>query len=361
MRSDGAEGGALDAGASPATRDATLLRSTFVRLGLVALGIGGALAAIALALLVRGDDAATYVDPVDGKPTRYFRGDGELGYAALPDRTVRARRVDGDRVIYDAVYRTGPDGLRVVPGAANGTDYLFFGCSLTVGEGVDDDETLPAAFVAALGGRVGARNFGFHGYGPHQMVRLLEIGRVTELVQGPVRRAFYQSLSGHAARASGRAPWDTGGPSYVLDDASPSGIRHLGPFHSFWVAQLLRATNHVPPLRKLRERTLFANPGDAAERELHARLAVRAAELVRQQLDAPLTVVHWDDGSPEDETFVGRIEGAGVEVVRVSGIIPRARWTELSIPGDGHPTPEAYALLGGALAERFGRAPESDS
>lgn len=340
---------------------AAVVRQALVRLALAGLGVGAAAAVVAALLLLRGDDAARYLDPRDGRAVPYFRRDAELGYAALPDRTVRALRVDGDRVIYDAVYRTGADGWRVVPGAAQGDEFLFFGCSLTVGEGVEDWETLPAVFVAELGGRVGARNFGFHGYGPHQMVRLLETGRVAVPAGRRVVRAFYQSLPGHAARASGRSPWDTGGPRYVLDDASPSGVRHTGPFHELWVGYILRAANHVPPLRKLRERILFANPGSSEERELHARLTLRAAELVREQLGAPLTVVHWDDGSPEDERFVGRLVDAGIDVVRVSRIIPRERWTELSIPDDGHPTPEAYALVARALAERFGRDAGSGS
>jgi len=346
-----------DAGttASSSGRGATLLRRILVRVGLVVLGIGGAAATIALVVVLRGDDGVVYVDPVDGRRVPYFRRDRELGYAALPDRMVRARRIDGGKVIYDAIYRTGPDGLRVVPGGGNFGEFVFFGCSFTVGDGVEDEETLPAAFVAALGGRVGARNFGFHGYGPHQMVRLLETRRVASLPRRPVLGAFYQSLPNHAGRAGGRSPWDTGGPRYVLDDRAPSRISYAGPFHTFWLAEALRATNKVPPIRKLRERIFFANPSDATEYELHARLTLRAATLVREQLGASLSVVHWDDGSAQDERFVARLQDAGLDLVRVSSIIPRIRWPELSIPNDGHPTPEAYALIAGTLAARLER------
>jgi hypothetical protein len=116
--------------------------------------------------------------------------------------------------------------------------------------------------------------------------------------------------------------------------------------------------NRVPPLRALRERMLLEPPLTEAERELHAGLLIRAAMLARERLGAPFTVLHWDDDTPEDDRFLVRVQSAGVDVIRVSDVIPRARWGELSIPGDGHPTGEAYALLAAELARRYGPGPE---
>jgi hypothetical protein len=102
---------------------------------------------------------------------------------------VRARRRSDGRVVYDVLYTIGADGLRPTPGNPRAPAFLFFGDSCTFGEGVEDDETMPVAFARALDVPANVRNFGFHGYGPHQMVRELEVGRVDALVPGGVQEA----------------------------------------------------------------------------------------------------------------------------------------------------------------------------
>lgn len=327
------------------------------RLALIAFGVIVALAIVVGFVLLKADDWAVFTDPArDGVRVAYYRDDADLGYGPLPGRTVRARKTVAGRVIYDVLYTIDDDGGRATPGDPQGRSFLFFGDSCTFGEGVGDNETMPAAFASELGGRANVRNLGFHGYGPHQTVRELELERIEKLVPGGVAHAFYMSLPSHGSRAAGRSPWDVSGPRYVLDDADGSGsaVRYKGSFHAYPVALLLRGINRVPPLRKLRERWLMTEPGDD-ERELHARLLARAAALVRTRFDAPFTVLHWDDGSPADERFLARLDQLGIDVVRVSTIIPHDQRSALAIPGDGHPNQTAYALLAHALALRTAR------
>jgi len=317
---------------------------------LLGLAAGLAVATLAVALLHRSD-APAYADPRDGTRVRHTRADPDLGYAAIPGRSVRARRTSGGRTLYDVVYTIGDDGWRVTPGSRSGPRIVFFGCSNTFGVGLDDGDTLPAQLARALDAPADVRNRSLHGWGPHQMVRLLETGRVRD--DAPVVRAFYQSMPQHAARAAGRAPWDPAGPRYVADPGEAL-VRYVGPFHGPLFTLASRAVGRIGPLRRLRERWLYEQPPDDAEREKHARLVLRAAALVREQLGAPLTVLHWDDATDADERFLARLQEGGVDVVRVSSILPSERWEELSIPGDGHPSPTATALLAGALARRYG-------
>jgi hypothetical protein len=76
-------------------------------------------------------------------------------------------------LIYDVTYTIDADGLRIAAGLdENPHDnrcMLFFGCSFTFGEGVDDHEAMP--YVAGTLANLRAYNFGFPGYGPHQMPR----------------------------------------------------------------------------------------------------------------------------------------------------------------------------------------------
>ena len=323
---------------------------------LIVLGAGIALAVASLAWYVLADEPrAIYLDPAHAdQRVAYLQPDADLGYAPPPGRTVRALRRRNGRVVYDVLYTIGNDGLRATPGNPHAPAFLFFGDSCAFGEGVEDDETTPVAFARALAVPGNVRNFGFHGYGPHQTVRELEVGRVDALVPNGVRHAFYSDLPAHGARAAGRAPWDVTGPRYVVDDAAAGGVRFTGPFHAAPVSWLLSAVNHIPPLRTLRE-ILYHRPPNAAERELHARLLARAGALVRERFRAPLTVVHWDDGSPDDELFLARLAELGVDFRRVSEVIPLDRRAALAIPDDGHPTPSAHLRLGLWLAHEYGR------
>ena len=68
------------------------------------------------------------------------------------------------------------------------------------GEGVNDDETLPAYFSADLGYQANVVNLGFHDYGPHQMLRSLELDFPRPLDHGLVRRILYEGVLGVPAR-----------------------------------------------------------------------------------------------------------------------------------------------------------------
>ena len=79
----------------------------------------------------------------------------------------------GGETLYAVVYSVDKRGLRVEPPLAPGHGdrcVLFFGCSYTFGEGVNDAETLPYRTGVLAEGRLRMINFGLHGYGPHQML-----------------------------------------------------------------------------------------------------------------------------------------------------------------------------------------------
>ncbi len=143
----------------------------------------------------------------------------------------------GNQLIYDVVYTISDQGVRVTKGDPNGDTWLFMGCSLMFGEGVNDDETLPAYFSAALGYRANVVNLGFHGYGPHQMLRSLETDRFRLLLHGSVKQVIYEGIWDHPWRAAGHDNWDFYGPSYAL---SGNGVTYAGPFHGRFFAFTLK-------------------------------------------------------------------------------------------------------------------------
>jgi len=90
-------------------------------------------------------------------------------------RSVSVSRVT-KKVLYDVIYTIDDFGRRVTPiqnKDGRGKFILFLGCSYTYGEGVQDDQTLPA-YVGALTDKYMPYNYGFHGRGPHDVLALLD-------------------------------------------------------------------------------------------------------------------------------------------------------------------------------------------
>ncbi len=105
---------------------------------------------------------------------------------------------------------------------------LFFGCSFTFGEGLQDDQTLPYQVGLRSGGHYRTLNFGFHGYGPHQMLAEIEQGIVRRVVDCQPAYAIYQAIPHHVARVAGKVTFMRHAPRYQM---GPDGtVRLAGHF-----------------------------------------------------------------------------------------------------------------------------------
>lgn len=163
----------------------------------------------------------------------YFTPSPITGYKGKPNTTATAHKsTQSGKSLYNVSYTTDELGWRITPSSKldSSSCVLFFGDSFTIGEGVQDNETLPFYFGRALGKQTKARiyNFGFHGYGPHQALALVQSGEIARIVKDCQSvLAIYESLPGHIARAGGFSPWEQGtnAPRFYLD---PSGSLKWG-------------------------------------------------------------------------------------------------------------------------------------
>lgn len=118
-------------------------------------------------------------DGISDYPAKYFDA-SDLGSQPRPG-IFRARKISSSgSVIFDIRYTIGDDRFRVTPQKSDksGSRINFFGCSLMIGEGLEDTETLPYFFSRKIPG-VGVKNFGSHGFGVHQALAVLESDRNT--------------------------------------------------------------------------------------------------------------------------------------------------------------------------------------
>jgi hypothetical protein len=280
----------------------------------------------------------------------YFVQGGELGYAPAPGIRVTSRKTKGKHLVYDVAYTISDHGARVTKGDPNGDTWFFMGDSNMFGEGVNDDETLPSFFSADLGYHANVVNLGFHGYGPHQMLRSLETDRLRPFIHGAVRQVTYEGIWSHPWRAAGHDDWDAYGPSYAL---SRTGVTYAGPFHGRFVGFTLKVLEKSDFFRFVLDHTLYRLEVSDDDIERYARILERSAQLARSKYGAGFTVVYWDEDNEPSRRVLARLRKTDLSLVLVSDVIPRGEWAGLELPGDPHPRPEVHQRLAAALAARF--------
>lgn len=181
---------------------------------------------VVLTINTKSSDPIHYSSP-------YYIHKPELGYG-VPDstfniRATKQRKTSGD-TIYDVTYSLS-SGRRVTPNSNNfSTKYkLFLGGSFTFGEGLNDSETLPFYFNKSASDSFNIRNYGFHGYGTHQVHTIVknQILKDTSFINSEGVDVYYWFINAHIFRANGYSAWDEDGPYYTLNNGM---LRHSGSF-----------------------------------------------------------------------------------------------------------------------------------
>ena len=117
-----------------------------------------------------------------------------------------------DETIYDATYTIDSDHSRLTPigskSSKPGIAVNFFGGSFMFGEGLNDDQTIPYFFTRFVPGAM-VKNYGFHGHGVHNSLKLLDDGKVT-----PAQIHIVLTGAYHAPRASCGKDYTMNHPSY---------------------------------------------------------------------------------------------------------------------------------------------------
>lgn len=112
-------------------------------------------------------------------PLNYFQQPLEFGTGAYPG-VYRAHKVSPKGMdIFDVRYHIGSDGFRMLEKTSGLKRINFFGGSFTFGEALQSSDTLPSHFQS-LSQDYNAKNFGFHGYGVHEALAILESNHDTK-------------------------------------------------------------------------------------------------------------------------------------------------------------------------------------
>ncbi|MDH3689553.1 MAG: hypothetical protein OEU36_08760 [Gammaproteobacteria bacterium] len=297
---------------------------------------------------------------------------GDLGYQIYPARAVRSWKTVGNEKLYDVIYTINEDGYRQTPGFTGDEEaeapIVFYGGSMAFGEGVNDDETLPYYLAAETGWRRPILNLGFSGYGPHQMLRSIELGNPRNFGYDSVAVAVYEGIPDHARRAIGEAWWDPVGPEYELNETG--SVQYRGRFTDVsddYIQVYYRYLQLVKVARRSRVvdwtgNLLFGTKAKDPEESVRLMMAIvdKAAAILEQDYGAEFMVLFWDDETEESSLILEGLAEKEIPTIKVSDLFEvkafgpaPSEQADYEIPNDGHATAAANRLLAEALMQHL--------
>ncbi len=335
-------------------------KAYFFNLGIIML-LGG----IAAAYFTWSQTSEIKEEPLEGG--NYYVADDVRGYAAGANVKKRVRKTWEGKILYDVKYTTNRHGLRVTPhdltpgkkgSGAKYENVIFFGDSFTYGEGLNDDESLPYLFEELSGGRYQAYNFGFHGYGPQQMLRVIETGLLEKIFsdQQPMI-IVYEALIQHIDRASGKLIWDPNVPRYRL---SASGkVEYAGTFADDPALQKnLEFSKSVSNpgqqlLAKVGLTKLIGANRTQEDLDLFIQMVVQTKNLAEKKYKAKFYVLVWPFDDKDADKIINFLKNNGIDVITVNQICNKYNddMKKYLIEYDNHPTKLANERIANYLLD----------
>lgn len=151
--------------------------------------------------------------------------DDRMAFRPKKNSIYKVKKICKDQILYDVTYRFDEYRRRIldvkdVQDKSGKKFALFFGASNTLGEGVGSTETLPYYF-SQLNPEYHSYNYAFGGYGPQQMLALLQTTDLSKEILEREGVLFYQYFSFLRTRLLGglhSSRWSKGRfPKYSLN------------------------------------------------------------------------------------------------------------------------------------------------
>lgn len=284
----------------------------------------------------------------------YFNPDTDLGYQPVPGAVVHSRKVCGTAPLYDVNYTINNLGWRKTNGTPEGESIFIFGGSFAFGEGLNDEESLPSVISRELGYRSNVVNFGFHGWGPHQMLRILETKREVDCVSKTVKHVVYVAITDHVRRCTGGTAWDPDGPRYVLD--AGGRVKFDGQFNSASATLLTLVLRRSWVGQFALSRITNLPVSTDHDYETYRGIVAQASRIVKERYNAPFTVIIWCGRGSHRQRLIQILEDNEIDIVDANTLISGHEPEELVIaPGrDTHPNRQSHELIVPRLISHLG-------
>jgi hypothetical protein len=159
-------------------------------------------------------------------------------------------------------------------------------------------------------------NFGFTGYGPHQMLSAIEHELVENVVTSnkPVF-AIYSAHVDHVERSAGRLSWDQHGPRYILHNDGT--VEYTGSFDDKKESLLSMSVKKSHALKS-------SNPYSQKNIDLFVNIiSASEAKLKKLYPELRFYVLLWDKGLDEyNKIIYDGLRAKGINTYRISKIVP---------------------------------------
>lgn len=293
-------------------------------------------------------------DPKKSYTQGYFQYDSVLGYKPKACNEISSTLIADKKTIYDVIYTIDMFHRRFTPVThkEKRTKFaLFFGCSCTFGEGVENDETFPYYF-SEFSPDYMPYNYGFHGYGPQEMLAKLEDDSIRKEVNEYQGIAVYLYLPNvHEQRAIGNMlvfnAWGKTMPFYMIDSRD-NLVRH---------GNFLSGRPFISNLYRVLGKSYFIKYFDIQLppqiTDAHYKLTARIIEEARNAFDEKFmnsrfyVVIYPNDTT---NNIIPYLKKARIKYFDYSKLFDSSL-EQYYIAGDGHPTPESYRTLAKQLSE----------
>lgn len=289
-----------------------------------------------------------------------------LGFRPEPNSSALATATFDGEPIYRETYRFDADGARITPAAPPGADlYLFLGDSFMFGQGLPDDQSMPAQFARLNDNKVRTVNLGVPGNSPNILVRAFEAGLLDGYIGKPVKAVAVWIIPAQLARVTGEGTWLGDTPRYELQDGK---LVHTGTFNEYRWRHPLSGLKYL-----LGQEFAFVDAIGREQRqkeqiELFVAMMARLQEFAREKFNVPLVVIYsWPDETtlagqggasefalPLLADVIARIRKLGIATLSVDLAVRGVPTPTLLIPHDGHPTAITNELVAKALKQKLG-------
>ncbi len=279
------------------------------------------------------------------------RTDDLLGYAPRKNTVATHFKKHGEKVDFLVDYTIDSNRLRKAPSYTScKKSILFFGGSFTFGSGVEDYQTMPYLVGLETIEEYCVYNFGFRGYGPHQMLSSVENELVKSIVKTAPKYVIYQFIPSHVKRVSGLAGHDKHGPRYILQD---EGLIYTGHFDEYEKVSNLKLPNQLMKslmfselLTKYNKRKYNTNKNI----NLFIEIVDYSRRLIELQFkNSEFHVLFWNHTGDTSKNILERLKSKGFRVHLISDILPdyyNKRISHYSISKyDQHPNPIAHKII----------------
>jgi hypothetical protein len=256
----------------------------------------------------------------------------------------------GDTIV-NAFYHFDKFGRRKMPEHRNpSATVLFFGCSYTYGDGVNDNETLPYQFYL-LDTTRNVYNYAIDGWGPQQtLLTLLTKNIRKEVTNADTVVGIYIFIEDQIRRVICDKhhfnSWTKDFPCFEIEKDSlvfKGSFRKANPVKGFFY-QLIQQTKVLDGF----EIPLRLSPKDyQTTTEI---IKQSSAAFSRQFKNGKFYVIIYP---MQDTTIVPYMRAANLSVINLSQLFQEP--VQMLIPGQGHPIPKAYKIIATAIFSKIAK------